>query len=95
MMTTTYNWYKSFRAALLETDWTKMHQLMVAAQLEIRKRQNLLAEGQSGTPTERYALANAMDNLRALQRDVAFWQESAETGMSRGPATALYSGPLT
>ena len=50
------------------------------------------AEGQSGTPTERYALGNAMNSLRGLQRDLAFWQESAETAISRGPATALYSG---
>lgn len=90
-MTTEPSWYKSFRAALLETDWTKIYELIVAAELEIRKRQNLLAEGQSGTPTERYALANAMNSLRGLQGDLAFWRKSAESAMSRGPTTAQYN----
>jgi hypothetical protein len=89
-MTIEPSWYKSFRAALLETDWTKIHQLIVAAESEIRMRQNMLAEGQSGTPTERYALANAMNSLRGLQGDLAFWQKSAESAMSRGQATAQY-----
>jgi hypothetical protein len=76
-MTTEPRWYESFRAALLETDWTRIYELIVAAELEIHKRQHLLAEDQGETSTERYALANATNSLRGLQRDLAFWQESA------------------
>jgi hypothetical protein len=90
-MTIEPSWYKSFRAALLETDWTKIHELIVAAESEIRKRQSLLAEGQSGTPTEQYALANAINSRRGLQGDLAFWQKTAESVMSRGPATVQYN----
>jgi hypothetical protein len=76
-MTTEPRWYESFRAALLETDWTRIYALIVAAELEIHKRQRLLAQDQSETSTERYALANATNSLRGLQRDLVFWQESA------------------
>jgi hypothetical protein len=91
-MTTQPSWYESFRAALLETDWTKIYELIVAAELEIHKRQHLLAQDQSETSRERYALANAMNSLRRLQGDLAFWQKSSESAMSRGPATTLYGG---
>jgi hypothetical protein len=35
---------------LLETDWTKIDELILAAEFEIGKRQHLLVEGQSETP---------------------------------------------
>jgi hypothetical protein len=76
-MTTEPRWYESFRAALLETDWTRIYELIVVAESEIHKRQHLLAEDQGETSTERYALANATNSLRGLQRDLALWQESA------------------
>jgi hypothetical protein len=65
------------RAAVLETDWTRIYELIVVAELEIHRRQHLLAQDQGETSTERYALANATNSLRGLQRDLALWQESA------------------
>jgi hypothetical protein len=72
-MTREPSWHDCFRAALLETDWTKIDELIVAAESEIRKRQHLLAEGLRETPTERYALAKAMNSLCGLQKDLGWW----------------------
>jgi hypothetical protein len=73
-MTTKPSWYESFRAALLETDCTTIDELILAAEFEIHKRQHLLAEGRTETPTERYALAKAMNSLRGLREDLVWWQ---------------------
>ena len=35
---TRYSWQDSYRAALLETDWTRMVELVQAAESEIHKR---------------------------------------------------------
>ena len=73
-MTTTPRWYEAYRAAALETDWTKMQERIQAAEFEIRKRRQVLSRDHGGTPKERYALASAMNSLWVLREDSVWWQ---------------------
>jgi hypothetical protein len=43
-LTTRYSWQDSYTAALLETDWTKMVELVQAAESEIHKRRLQLSQ---------------------------------------------------
>lgn len=74
-MTTNYIWHDSYKAALLETDWTKMEQRIQTAESEIHKRRLILSQDHSGTEEEREALVNAMQGLRILRIDAAVWFE--------------------
>jgi hypothetical protein len=74
-MTMTYGWHESYKAALLETDWTKMQERVQAAVYEIHARRRVLSEDHGGTPEERYALADAMNILRLLCHDVTSRQD--------------------
>jgi hypothetical protein len=69
----TYSWHESYRAALLETDWTKMRARIQAAEAKIRDRQRVLSEDHGGTPDERQALADAINGLNALLREASEW----------------------
>jgi hypothetical protein len=82
-MTMTYGWYESYRAAALETDWTRMQERVRAAETTIHERQHVLAEDHSGTPEERYALANAMNSLTVLRGDLVSWRKLVESATSR------------
>jgi hypothetical protein len=74
-MTAIPRWYESYRAAALETDWTRMEERVRAAEFEIHKRQqHVLFEGYGGTPQERYALASALNSLWVLREDLVWWQ---------------------
>jgi hypothetical protein len=75
MMRTSYSWQNTYRAALLETDWTKMVELVQAAESEIHKRRLELSKDYSGTQQEREAVVNALNGLRILRMDAAAWQQ--------------------
>ena len=60
-----YSWYKSYRAAVLETDWATMQERILAAKSELLGRQSALSEGD---PIERHEVAEALENLRALRK---------------------------
>jgi len=72
---TSYSWQESYHAALLETDWTKMVELVQAAESEIHKRRIELCEGHNGTQEEHQAVVNALNGLRALRMDAAAWRD--------------------
>jgi len=72
---TSYSWHESYRAALLETDWTKMEELVQAAESEIHKRRLELSKDHNGTQEEREAVVNAFNDLRGLRMDAAAWRE--------------------
>ena len=67
-----YSWQESYHAALLETDWTKMVELVQRAESDIHKRR---LEDHSGTQEEREAVVNALNGLRVLRMDAAAWRE--------------------
>jgi hypothetical protein len=72
---TKYSWQPAYLAALLETDWTKMVELVKAAESEIHKRRLELSKDHNGTQKEREAVVNALNGLRVLRMDAAAWRE--------------------
>jgi hypothetical protein len=72
---TNYGWQTSYRAALLETDWTKMVELVQKAESDIHKRRLELTQDHNGTQEEREAVVNALNGLRVLRMDAAAWRE--------------------
>jgi len=70
----TYTWYESYRAAVLETDWTKMQERLQVADHEIHERQRVLSLDHGGTPEERQAIADALNGLKVLRKESAPWQ---------------------
>src|SRR3984893_2919581 len=72
---TSHSWQDSYHAALLETDWTKMVDLVQVAESEIHKRRLELSKDHIGTQEEREAVVNALNGLRFLRMDAAAWRE--------------------
>ena len=78
-----YSWQESYHAALLETDWTEMVELVQASESEIHKRRMELSTDHNGTQEEREAVVNALNGLRVLRMDAAAWRErQSEVGSS-------------
>ena len=72
---TSYSWQESYQAALLETDWKTMVELVQKAESEIHKRRLELSQNHGGTQAERDALVTALNGLRVLRMDAAAWRE--------------------
>jgi len=72
-MISTYDWHEPYRAALLETDGTKMPERIQTAKAKIQDRQRVLAADHGGTPEERRAIAAAITGLNALLKESAEW----------------------
>jgi hypothetical protein len=77
---TSHSWQDSYRAALLETDWTKMHERIQTAESEIHKRRLMLVQDHGRTSEEREALVSALSGLRVLRMDAASWLERNRPG---------------
>ena len=71
----THNWYDSYKAAILETDWTKLQERLQAAERTIRERQRVLSLDHRGTPEERQAIADALHGLAHLKTEATDWQK--------------------
>ena len=69
-----YVWYESYKAVVLETDWTKMHDRIQSAEREMHDRQRELSADHGGTPEERQAIVNALMGIRTLRTEVVYWQ---------------------
>ena len=72
---TSYSWQDSYKAALLETDWTKMVELVQKAESDLHKRRLELTQDHNGTQEERAAVVNALNDLRVLRMDAAAWRD--------------------
>ena len=70
-----YSWQESYHAALLETDWTKMVELVQKAESDIHKRRLELTQDHNGTQEECEAVVNALNGLRVLRMDAATWRD--------------------
>jgi hypothetical protein len=70
-VTTEYIWHDAYKAAILETDWTKIQERLQVAESEIRKRQQVLSMDHGGTPEERQAIADALNGMKILRTEVA------------------------
>ena len=74
-LSTGFSWQDSYHAALLETDWTRMVELVQSAETEIHKRRLELFQDHNGTQEEREAVVNALNGLLVLRMDAAAWRE--------------------
>jgi hypothetical protein len=73
--TMTYIWYEAYKTAVLETDWTTMHERLRSAEDAINERQRVLSMDHNGTPEERQAIAAALSGIRTLKAETAGWQD--------------------
>jgi hypothetical protein len=71
----THPWHVAYRAAILETDWSRMQKRLQVAESEIRKRQHVLSMDHGGTPEERQAIADALRGMESLRTEVTGWQD--------------------
>jgi hypothetical protein len=81
-MTSKDSWFDFYKAALLETDWTKMQERIQAAESAMDDRQRVLSADHGGTPEERQALADAISGLKVLRRESADWRDRTPDGAS-------------
>jgi hypothetical protein len=73
-VTMSFVWYESYKAVVLESDWTNMHDRIQSAESNLHDRQRVLSEDHGGTPQERQAIAKALNAIRTLRTEVADWQ---------------------
>ena len=90
-MNATFKWYETYKAAVLESDWTKMGERIRAAESAIAERQHEFSLDHDGTPEERPAISDALKSLRVLQMDAASWLERQNLGGIRPPNQASRS----
>jgi hypothetical protein len=79
-MSTEYGWFNLYKAAILETDWSKIEEHIQVAENGIKARLHKFSMNHGGTPEENKAMVNALTGLKVLRKDVAAWQESQRTG---------------
>src|SRR5258708_36818915 len=74
---TSHSWRDSYRAGLLETDWTKIQERIQTAESEIHNRRLMLVQDDGGTSEERGALVMALSGLGVLRMDgAACWERN-------------------
>jgi len=83
MMTAIYKWFEPYKAALLETDWSKMPERIQAAEAALSQRERELDLDHGGTPEENQAIADAMRGLTALRNDAVKWSEQQKPPRSK------------
>jgi hypothetical protein len=74
-MTTTYKWIETYKAALLETDWSKMQERIETAESALRQRKHEFDLNHGGTSEENHAIADAISGLAVLRNDLVKWSE--------------------
>jgi hypothetical protein len=73
-----YSWQELYKAALLETDWSKIEEKIQEADDRMRARLLEFSMNHGGTPEENRAIEDALHGLNILRRDVAAWQGSKQ-----------------
>jgi len=69
-------WEENYRAALLETNWSKMDERIHAADSAISARLHQLSIDHGGTPEEKQRIQDSLSALSVLRREVAEWHGS-------------------
>jgi hypothetical protein len=72
-MNTEYKWYESYRAAVLETDWTQIEDRIQRAESALQLRLAELSMDHGGTPEEQRGIVDALHALDVLRKDAATW----------------------
>ena len=75
-MIETYKWHEVYKAAVLETDWTKIEELIQAAEAALHERKKEFDLNHGGTPEENQAIQDAFNALNILRNEVAAWKKS-------------------
>jgi hypothetical protein len=75
-------WYDAYKAAVLETDWTKMQERLRSAEGAIKQRQHVLSMDHGGTPEERQAIADALNGMRSLKAETALDWRNQQSAVS-------------
>jgi uncharacterized protein YecA (UPF0149 family) len=91
---TEYEWQEVYRAALLETDWSKMEERIQRAEAGLHERKREFALDHGGTIEEAKSIEDALRGLGVLRREVASWykQQAQKTGTSDTPRPSLGAG---
>jgi hypothetical protein len=74
-MTTGKTWQDLYKHALLETDWSKVDERILAAESAMTARLYEFSRI-GGTLKENDAITNALQALRVLRKDSTTWHES-------------------
>jgi len=72
-MTMTPKWHDVYKAALLETDWSRMEERIKAAEAAIQDRKQEFDLNHGGTPEEHQAITDALRSLNVLRTEAASW----------------------
>ncbi|MGH9501255.1 MAG: hypothetical protein ACRD20_00230 [Terriglobales bacterium] len=67
-------WQELYKSALLETDWSRMGDLIGSAECSLSERLRELSLQHGGTPEENQAIINATNGLKVLRQDLVAWQ---------------------
>jgi hypothetical protein len=68
---TAYKWSEVYKAALLETDWTKMQERLQAVEAALHNRKNEFALDHGGSSEENQAIDDAFRALNTLRNEAA------------------------
>jgi len=79
-MSMEYGWFNLYKAAVLETDWSKINERIEAVELAFKARLSEFSLNHGGTPEENQAIIDATNKLNILRREIAAWQGSQRAG---------------
>jgi hypothetical protein len=77
---TQYKWQEVYKAALLETDWSKMEERIRAAEGALHGRKHEFDLDHGGTLQENQAVDDALQGLGVLRSEAVRWRESKCVG---------------
>ena len=81
-MTTTPKWHDIYKAALLETDWSRMEERIQAAEAAIQGRMRDFDLNHGGTAEENRAITDAMRSLSVLRTEAVSWSRKEQKDAS-------------
>jgi hypothetical protein len=74
-MGTEQQWQELYRAAVLETNWSRMTERIHAAESAITERLREFSARHGGTAEENQAIVDALNRLNTLRSDLASWRK--------------------
>jgi len=72
-MSATFKWQEVYKAALLETDWSKMEERIQTAEASLLRRKREFDPDHGGSLEEVKAIEDALRGLKVLRKDAATW----------------------
>ena len=72
---TGYKWHEVYRAALLETDWSKIEERIERRRLRYTKGSTSSIWTTAERPEENQAIEDALTGLSVLRNEAARWRE--------------------